>query len=74
METRGTILVVEEAPDVAGLIRDGLSREGYRTLVAPSIAAALDILAAISVRLVRFQAIKVRSAANSTRGSCKSDM
>jgi DNA-binding response OmpR family regulator len=52
METRGTILVVEEAPDIVGFIREGLVQEGYRVLVAPSIAAALDILAAIRVRLV----------------------
>ena len=52
MATRGTILVVDDSPDIAVLIREVLAEEGYRALVAPTVAVALDILAAFRVGLV----------------------
>lgn len=52
METRGTILVVDDDPDIAGVMRELLAVEGYRALVAPSIGLARDILAAFRVGLV----------------------
>ena len=52
METRGTILVVDDDPDIAGVMRELLAVEGYRVLVAPSIGLARDILAAFRVGLV----------------------
>jgi len=56
METRSTILVVDDTADVADLLRDVLSGAGYRVLVAPTLEVGLTILAAFVVRLVLIDA------------------
>ena len=52
MATRGTILVVDDNPDIAALMREVLTEEDYRVLVAQSVADALVILGAFTVGLV----------------------
>jgi CheY-like chemotaxis protein len=52
MATRGTVLVVDDTPDIAAMIREALAEDGYRVLVAPTVAVALAILAAFRVHLV----------------------
>jgi CheY-like chemotaxis protein len=52
MATRGTILVVDDTPGIAALLREALAAEGYRVLVAPTVAVALAILAALRVHLI----------------------
>ena len=56
MEPRDTILVVDDTTDVADLLRDALTRAGYRVLVAPTLDVGLTILAAFVVRLVLIDA------------------
>ena len=52
MVTRGTILVADDDPDIADVLRWALAEEGYRALVASSVETARDILAAFRVDLV----------------------
>ena len=52
MGTRGTILVVEDNPDIADLLRETLAEAGYRVLPAATPDAARQILAAFRVGLV----------------------
>jgi len=56
MEPRDTILVVDDTTDVADLLRDVLTRAGYRVLVAPTVAVGLTVLAAFVVRVVLIDA------------------
>ncbi len=46
-----TILVVDDQPDVVGLLRDMLTPEGYRVLTADSTGPARELLAAEKVDL-----------------------
>ena len=57
METRGTILVVDDTPDIAALLHAVLTEAGYRVLVAPSAATGLQVLAAFRVGLVLADAV-----------------
>ncbi len=57
METRGTILVVDDTPDIADLVRAVLTEAGYRVLVAPTAARGLQVLAAFRVGLVLTDAL-----------------
>ncbi len=57
METRGTILVVDDTPDIADLLRAVLTQAGYRVLVAPTAALGLQVLAAFRVGLVLADAL-----------------
>ena len=52
METRGTVLLVEDDPDIAALIRDALGEVGYRALITRTVADAREALAAFRVGLV----------------------
>ena len=52
MTARRTILVVDDDPDIAEVMREMLAAESYRVFVALSIDAARDILAAVRVNLV----------------------
>lgn len=52
MATRGTVLVVDDDPTITALLREALADEGYRVVTAPTVAGALDILAAIRIELV----------------------
>ncbi|HEY8599025.1 MAG TPA: response regulator [Thermomicrobiales bacterium] len=52
METRRTILVVEDNPAIAELLRETLTESGYRVLLAATPDAARPILAAFRVGLV----------------------
>lgn len=52
MEARGTILVVDDDPDIAEVLREVLASDGYRVLVASFVTSACDILAALRVGLV----------------------
>ena len=52
MATRRTILVVDDDPDIAEVMREMLVAEGYRVFVALSIDAARDIIDAFRVNLV----------------------
>ncbi len=57
METRGTILVVDDTPDVAALLHAVLTEAGYRVLLAATVEAGLQILAAFRVGLVLADAL-----------------
>jgi len=57
METRGTLLMVEETPEVAELLRGVLTKAGYRVLVAQTAELGLHILAAFLVGAVLTDAI-----------------
>ncbi len=57
METRGTILVVDDTPDIATLLRAVLTEAGYRVLVAPTAETGLQVLAAFRVGLVLADAV-----------------
>ena len=46
MESRSTVLVMDDTADVAELLRDALGGAGYRVLVAPTPEAGLAIPAA----------------------------
>ena len=52
MGKRETILVAADDLDIAEVLREALACEGYRVLVASSVATARDILAAFRVDLV----------------------
>ena len=52
MGKRGTILVADNDPDIAEVLREALACEGYRVLKTSSVATARDILAAFRVDLV----------------------
>ena len=56
METRDTILVVDDTTDVADPLRDALTGAGYRVLVAPTLDVGLQIIAAFVVRAVLIDA------------------
>ena len=56
MESRSTVLVMDDTADVAELLRDALGGAGYRVLVAPTPEAGLAIPAAFVVRLVLIDA------------------
>ena len=49
---RGTILVVDDTPDIADRLRGMLGSDGYRVLVAPTAAIGVQILRAFQVGLV----------------------
>ncbi len=44
METRKTILVVDDTPDIAHLLREVLELDGHRVLVAPTADIGMQIL------------------------------
>ena len=46
-----TVLVVEDEPQIRGLMRDALARAGYRAVEAPNGTDALEIVAALPGRL-----------------------
>jgi len=52
MEAHATILLVEDDPNIATLMHDALTDEGYRVLMAEIPAAGCTILAAFRVGLV----------------------
>ncbi len=52
MDARATILLVEDDPTIAALIRDALTDEGYRVLLAASLTLGCAILAAFRVGLI----------------------
>ncbi len=52
MDIRATILVVDDNPDIVDLLRGTLAEEGYRVLVARTVAEGREILAAFRVGLV----------------------
>lgn len=52
METRGTILLVDDTPDIADLLRTTLAEAGYRVLIAPTVEIGVQILGAFRVGLV----------------------
>ncbi len=52
METRGTILLVEDTIEVANPLREVLTWGGYRVLVAPTVEIGVQILRAFRVGLV----------------------
>lgn len=52
MDTRPTLLLVEDDPAIAALLHDALTDEGYRVLVAASPVVGCTILAAFRVGLI----------------------
>jgi DNA-binding response OmpR family regulator len=47
-EPAGSVLVVEDEPDLVWVVRFNLELEGYRTYVAPNGAAALELLGEVT--------------------------
>ena len=39
----GTVLIIEDEPDVAGLMRDALTDDGYDVVVASDGESGLDV-------------------------------
>ncbi len=58
-EARGTILIVDETADIAGLLRGVLTEAGYRVLVAATVTMGLQILAAFRVGLVLADVLRI---------------
>jgi DNA-binding response OmpR family regulator len=56
-----TVLVVEDDPPIAALLRDILAAEDYRVLPAATLAEALAILRAFRVQLVFTDALRPES-------------
>lgn len=52
MNTRSTILLVDDTPDVADILREGLELDGHRVLVAQTVEVGVQILRAFKVALV----------------------
>lgn len=61
---RGTILVAEDDAEIAALLHEALELDGYRVLLAPTIAVALEILAAFRVRLVIADGFRAQATAD----------
>lgn len=62
MATRGTILVVDDTPEIADLLRGVLESHGYRVLVAPTAEVGVQILRAFRVGLVVTDALRPEDA------------
>lgn len=65
METRSTILVIDDTADIAELLRGVLTKAGYRVLVARTVQAGLQILAAFRIGLVLTDALTPADEADS---------
>jgi DNA-binding response OmpR family regulator len=61
LATRGTILVVDDTPDSADLLRAMLEEAGYRVLVAPTAEIGVQILRAFRIGLVITAALQPES-------------
>ncbi len=57
MATRSTILLVDDTPDIANLLREVLELDGHRVLVAPTADIGVQILRAFRVGLVLTDAL-----------------